>query len=453
MRSLRAHLTAGLTVVLAVVLLGVGAFASRTADRSDRAALDDRLLRTAQLSRATALAAVQEEVPPGDDRLDAVLDATRSSLKLVVADQVVLETGDQLRPAPRLRGGFSTVTADGIRYRALVTSLRDQSLGGLARLELTTSLGPLEARQRDVRRDLALLCAGGLLLGAAGVYLAGAVVLRPLRRLKAATSGIVGDEDLDRRAPENDGPAELRELATSFNAMLARLKRTAVERECALAATRRFTADAGHELRTPLTGVQTTLSSLARHPDAPAEQRARMAADALEQQKRLVALLDGLQALARGDAPPGRAPVDLAEVADSAVAAARERYPGVRWSADLPDEPVIVNGWEPGLRAVVDNLLNNAAIHGRTDGTVWLSVSSGPPVAIRVEDDGPGIPTPDRGRILEPFSRLGIQEAPGSGLGLAIVAQQAAQHGATIEVVDSERLGGARFTVSWRAST
>lgn len=449
MRSLRARLTIGLTAVLGVVLLGVGAFAARTADRSDRAALDERLVRTAQLSRATARAAVQDEVPLGDDRLAAVLDATRSSLKLVVADQVLLETGEPLRTRPRLRSGLSTVTSDGVRYRALVTSLRDKSLGGLARLELTTSLAPLEARQRDLRRDLALVGSAGLLLGATGVFLGSAVVLRPLRRLKAATSSIAGDQDLDRRAPENDGPAELRELATSFNAMLARLNRTAVEREHALAATRRFTADAGHELRTPLTSVQTTLSSLARHPDAPAPQRARMAGDSLAQLKRLVALLDGLQALARGDASPGHTPVDLAEVADSALAAARERYPRVRWSSELPDEPVLVDGWEPGLRAAVDNLLGNAAIHGRTNGTVWLTVSSGPPAAMVVEDDGPGVPEADRKRILEPFSRLAAEEVPGSGLGLAIVAQQATQHGASIEVDEAERLGGARFTVRW----
>jgi signal transduction histidine kinase len=447
--SLRARLTAGLTVVLAVVLLGVGAFAARTAERADRAALDDRLLRTAQLSRATALAAVQEEVPPGDDRLDAVLDATVSSLKLVVADQILLETGAPVRPAPRLRRGFSTVTVDGIRYRALVTSLRDDSLGGLARLELTSSLRPLEARQHDVRRDLALLGVAGLLLGAAGVYLAGAVVLRPLRRLKAATSSIASDEDLDRRAPERDGPAELRELAVSFNAMLARLKRTSSERERALAATRRFAADAGHELRTPLTSVQAALSSLARHPDAPAAQRARMAGDALEQQHRLVALLDGLQALARGDAPAGRAPADLADVADSALAAARERHPRVRWAADLPHDPVVVEGWEPGIRAAVDNLLDNAAIHGRPDGSVLLTVSAGPPPAVVVEDDGPGVAEGERERILEPFARLEATAAPGSGLGLAIVAQQAAQHGAVVRVDDSARLGGARFTVRW----
>ncbi|HEX2087156.1 MAG TPA: hypothetical protein VHF89_15855, partial [Solirubrobacteraceae bacterium] len=68
MRSLRARLTLGLTVVLAAVLLLAGTLAARDVDRSEREALDDRLVRTAELSGATAVAAVQEEVPSADDR-------------------------------------------------------------------------------------------------------------------------------------------------------------------------------------------------------------------------------------------------------------------------------------------------------------------------------------------------------------------------------------------------
>ena len=63
-----------------------------------------------------------------------------------------------------------------------------------------------------------------------------------------------------------------------------------------------------------------------------------------------------------------------------------------------------------------------------------------------VEDDGPGIPEEERGRIFEPFVRLDDDDA-GTGLGLAIVAQQARHHGATVGVERSEALGGARFVV------
>jgi len=277
------------------------------------------------------------------------------------------------------------------------------------------------------------------------VFLASGVLLRPLRRLQGATARVAGAEDLGRRVPEDDGPAEMRSLAASFNAMLARLSRSAADRERALAATRRFAADAGHELRTPLTSVQASLSSLARHPELPAERRTRMLGDALDQQRRLVGLLDGLQALAGGDVAPEETEVDLAEVADAALSAARERHPQVAWQCELPDASVPLRGWEPGLRSLVGNLLDNAARHG--GGTVRLQLRPG---ELSVEDDGSGVPAADRERILDPFVRLGGDGAPpGSGLGLPLVAQQAAHHGASLEVGDSAALGGARFVVRW----
>ncbi len=450
MRGLRGRLTLGLTLVLAAVLAAAGLLAARDVDRTDREALDDRLQRTAELSRATAVAAVQEEVPSADDRLDAVLSATRTSLRLVIGSATLLETGSPPPSRPRLGDGLSTFTAGGERYRAFVTRLRDPGLDGLARLEVITPLTTLERRQAALHRRLELLGLLALVLGAAGVWLASGVILRPLRRLRRATASIAGDEDLSRRVPDGRGPTELRALASSFNAMLARLSGSAADRERALAATRRFTADAGHELRTPLTTIQATLSTLARHSDLPSERRARMAADALEEQGRLVALLDGLQALARADSAPALASVDLAEVVDASLQAARERHPAVRWSARLPDAAVPVAGWEPGLRSLLDNLLANAAHHGRPGGEVRVGLSGGPAPQVVVEDDGPGVAEADRERIFEPFTRLDGSAGPGSGLGLALVAQQARHHGATVEVGRSEALGGARFAVAFR---
>ena len=66
MRSLRGRLTLGITLVLAVALACAGVMVSRYADRSERAALDDFLKRTAALSRDTSVAALQESVPPSE---------------------------------------------------------------------------------------------------------------------------------------------------------------------------------------------------------------------------------------------------------------------------------------------------------------------------------------------------------------------------------------------------
>jgi two-component system, OmpR family, sensor histidine kinase PrrB len=449
-RSLRGRLTFGVLLVLAAVLLAAGVIASHYVDSSERAALDDRLERTAELSRATALAEVQQEIPDRDRRLDAILSATGSSLRLMLGRAALLDTGAPPPQRPRLHLGFQTFASDGDRYRAYVTTLRDESLGGLARLEVITSLAGLEHRQARLDRRLLALGLAALVVAGIGVWLAAELLLRPLRRLRAVASSVARDEDLDRRVPADDGPAELRSLAASFNAMLARLGRSASDRERALEATRRFAADAGHELRTPLTSVQATLSTLRRHPDLPPERRTAMVGDALAEQRRLVDLLDGLQALARGDAGPvEHTDVDLAEVADSAATAATERHPGLDVAAQLPEAPVVIRGWEPGLRLLADNLVENAARHGRPAGRVRVTVvpaNGAAGAALHVDDDGPGVPAAERDRIFTPFARIAGYDGEGSGLGLALVEQQARHHGASVEVADSP-LGGARFTV------
>ena len=266
MRSLRGRLTLGITLVLAVVLAGAGVVVARYVDRSERAALDDRLKRTAELSRETALAAVQRELPSRDRRLDNVLSATGTSLRLLLGRRELLVSGQPApagRPPPR--DGLHTFEAGGERYRSYAIGL--DALGGLARLEVTTRLRPLERRLSALNRRLLAFGVGALLVAGLGVWFAADLLLRPLRRLRAATAVIAETEDLERRVPGDDGPGELRSLAASFNEMLARLGRSAADRERALAATRRFTAAAGHELRTPLTSVQATLSALARHPE------------------------------------------------------------------------------------------------------------------------------------------------------------------------------------------
>jgi two-component system, OmpR family, sensor histidine kinase PrrB len=443
MRSLRGRLTLGLTLVLAVVLSGAGIVVSHYVDRSERSAVDDRLKRTAELSRETALSAVQRELPSGDKRLDNVLSATGTSLRLLLDGRELPAFGTPPPPGgPPPQLGLHTFETGGERYRSYAIGL--DALGGVGRLQVTTRLRPVERKLSALNQRLLGFGAAALLVAALGAWFAADLLLRPLRRLRAATSGIAGTEDLDRRLPEDDGPAELRSLAASFNEMLARLGRSAADRERALAATRRFTADAGHELRTPLTSVQANLSAISRHPEMSEGQRAEMVADALAENRRLVDLLDGLQALARGDAAAvEHGDVEMADLVSVALAAARSRHPRVTWSCELPDQPVVLRGWEPGLRLLVDNLVENAARHG--GGRVSVALYADGP-ALFVDDDGDGVAEDERERIFEPFVRANGTSTPGSGLGLALVSQQVRAHGATISVGESP-FGGARFGV------
>ena len=449
MRSLRGRLTIGITLVLAIAIAGSGIMVSRYVHRSERDALDERLERTAALSRETSVDALQMAIPPRDRRLDDVLSASGTSLRLIVGSTAIRDSG-ATPPSDVIpkRDGLRTISAHGRRYRSYITSVPIPGLGHLARFEVTSPLQPVENRLAALDRRLASIGLAALLLGGLGAWLAATLLLRPLRRLRAATASIAVTDDLDQRVRGDDGPAELRSLAASFNDMLARLGRSAADRERALAATRRFTADAGHELRTPLTSVQATLSALSRHPDIPVAQRTDLVLDALSEHRRLVDLLDGLQAMARGDASPGAiGDVELVEVVAASLDQAASRHPDVTWRSSLPEGSVWLQGWEPGLRLLVDNLLENAARHGRAHGQVLVTVhpaGGGTGALVCVDDDGPGIPEDQRVRIFEPFVRIDATGAAGSGLGLALVSQQARAHAATIAVGRSP-LGGARF--------
>src|SRR6185437_7654041 len=91
------------------------------------------------------------------------------------------------------------------------------------------ALAPLEHRQAQLEHRLLALGLIALVAAGVGVWLAADLVLRPLRRLRTVASSVAEDEDLDRRVPPG-GPSELRSLAASFNAMLARLGRSAADR-------------------------------------------------------------------------------------------------------------------------------------------------------------------------------------------------------------------------------
>ncbi|MFN2557973.1 MAG: ATP-binding protein [Nitriliruptorales bacterium] len=299
---------------------------------------------------------------------------------------------------------------------------------------------------RLLARRITVVSAGVLaLVGVAGLGL-GSLALRPLATLRDAAGRVASTRDLATRLPEGDGPEEVDSLANSLNAMLSRLQQSTAETDRALEASRRFAADAGHELRTPLTSIQANLEVLARSPNLSAGER-QILADVAREHARIVALLDALQTLARGEAATAvaRERLDLTEVIDAAVQRFRARYPRASITFSGPDEVGIL-GWPEGLRVIVDNLLENALRHGRSDGSVDVSLSVEDSwVRLTVDDDGPGIPLDERERVFERFSR-GSTAAPGSGLGLALVAQQAALHGGSTTIGDSPS-GGARVTV------
>ena len=370
---------------------------------------------------------------PGGPPDGGLLEGSGTFVQLAIGGQTVQQRGDVPADPPAVpdEDGFANVTIDGEKWRSLTVA------AGNARLQVLATLEPVEERVADVRGLVLAIGLGALALTALAAWGFTSVAVRPLARLREGAARVSGAEDLGTRLPDDDGPDEVRSLARDLNEMLARLDR-------AMKATRRFAADAGHEMRTPLTGMRTNLDALERNPDLPAEERLALVRAMTAEQERVVRLLEGLQALARGDAAESlpREEVELADLVDAAAYAARRRHPDA--VIDLEDRigDATVLGWPSGLRLLVENLLDNAALHGRPGGRVRVALErDGLQLVVRVDDDGPGIPAADRARVLEPFARGHGTLAPGTGLGLAIVAQQVALHGGSLALGDSD-LGG-----------
>jgi signal transduction histidine kinase len=324
------------------------------------------------------------------------------------------------------------VRAGGESWRTIV-----QVLPAGARLQAAARLAPLEDRERRLRLVVLATLAGALLATALVTRALARLALAPLQRLRGTADEVGKTADLSRRVPAGGGPEEIDALAADMNAMLARLQQASDGREAALTAARRFAADAGHELRTPLTSLEANLATGAT--DA-----------ARRDASRLTALVGQLQALARGEAGPPASleEVDLGELADQVVVAARARHPQCALRLEAPPTGPLVRGEGESLRMLLDNLVENAAVHGRSGGEIVVTAAApeGGEAELLVDDDGPGIPQAERVRVLERFARGEGATGPGTGLGLSIATAQAARHGGSLELSDSP-LGGLRVRV------
>jgi signal transduction histidine kinase len=367
--------------------------------------------------------------------------------RLYAGARLVKQAGDAaagLIPAPH-RVGLESVTVNGRTWRTL-TVLTPQGT-----LQVGERVDSALSNAARTRRLVILLAAAVVALTGAIVWLLAGLALGPLRRLQASAAQVSSTRDLRTRLPHPEGVREVAVLAASLNAMLARLESSAAETDRALQATRRFAADAGHELRTPLTGIQAGVDVLRRNPDIPAAERERILADVSAEQRRLVGLLDALQALARGDVATSGLfeEVDLAELLEEVTASTRRRHPLLDVRVVECPPAAVRRAWPDGMRMLMDNLLENAAVHAGERARVQVALrAAGEELQLSVDDDGPGIPEAERPGAFDRFAR-GSTDAPGSGLGLAIVAQQAALHGGAVEIGDSP-LGGARLTVTLR---
>jgi signal transduction histidine kinase len=310
---------------------------------------------------------------------------------------------------------------------------RESGTQGLDTLQ-AHPLSPVSDAQREVERTFFLV--GGIALVAALLagYLLAARTAAPLRRMASTAARVDAGDLTPRIGPEPAAAIEVRILAEAFDRMLDRLDQ-------AFLLQRRFVSDASHELRTPLTAIRGQLEVLNSDPRPDEVNRVEEVVKA--EMTRIERLVEDLLALARLDegVPLRRADIALEPflrgIAEESPDAVEVGYLSAGTLSADPDR----------LTQVIRNLLGNARRHAGPEGRVALSAAaSGSRVAIRVDDDGPGIAAEERERVFDRFHRSGSardRDAGGSGLGLAIARSLVELHGGRIWVEGSP-LGGAR---------
>jgi signal transduction histidine kinase len=266
-------------------------------------------------------------------------------------------------------------------------------------------------------------------------------MLRPLRTLTATTRRISQDR-LGERVALTGPRDELKELADTFDEMVARL-------ETSFAGQRRFVADAAHELRTPLAIVRTGAEVQLAKRESSVEQWEATGRRMLIATGRAERLLDGLLALARSDSGViAREPHDLAIAAAGALSETDEPAE-LTVSTDLRSAPVI--GDPVLLDRLVRNLVDNAIRHNEPCGWVDVKTRGADGTSVlTVSNSGPVIPAADVDRLFEPFQRLAPERAAGSrslGLGLAIVRSIVQAHDGSVLAVPNDG-GGLTVTVA-----
>jgi signal transduction histidine kinase len=133
---------------------------------------------------------------------------------------------------------------------------------------------------------------------------------------------------------------------------------------------------------------------------------------------------------------------ELAELGDAIVAKDMEV------SFDRRDARCLVAGWEPGLRTLVRNLLDNAVRHNVEGGRIDVSVAvDADAVSLVVGDDGPGIDPALRSAMFTRFRRGEGARGEGSGLGLPLAARIAEVHHATLAMETGRDGRGLRVEV------
>ena len=239
-------------------------------------------------------------------------------------------------------------------------------------------------------------------------------IARPLAALTDRTERFAATQDASGQ-PEPSGPDDISRLQAAHNKMENRISAMLDEKDVMLGAI-------GHDLKTPLTALRVRIESV----EDPA-QRARMAAGIED----ITRSLDDILSLARiGRVNQPAEPAQLGTLVESVV----EEFEDMGEPVTLePPGRIVAPIHITWLRRALRNLISNALRYG---GGAQVSLHrADKAIALRVDDNGPGIPEDQIASMMEPFRRGEASRnraTGGAGLGLTLARAIAEQHGGSL---------------------
>lgn len=324
--------------------------------------------------------------------------------------------------------------------------------GGLF-LENCRDVTELYQSRAEQYRSFTYLMIGMVLVLGVLIYLLTSFLLKPLKRLSAATRQMAAGTSLDVRVPV-DRQDELGDLSRDFNTMAEQLERQVQELKDASQRQEDFIASFAHEIKTPLTSIIGYADLMQSRPVTPDQMQIYLGYIFSEGRRleRLSRKLLDLIVLkkqkfhlrsVRLDTFLGRVGGALSPTLDQAGIALIVRSERITVSME-PDllETMCLNLVDNARKALSQQEQGEIVLEGYHEGDSWV---------IRVSDNGRGIPPEELARVTEAFYMVDKSRARaqgGAGLGLALCQRIAALHGGTLQI-ESTVGRGTCVTVRW----
>jgi two-component system OmpR family sensor kinase len=424
--SLQQRLSVGLSIAIVATGVLAAAVSFWLAYNEAQEFQDDTLRQIAALVDT-------DRLPADGQRSVATLDSDPEERIVVqrLATSPILDSARLALPED-LTTGFHTLDLGTTQWRVYVRSLKSGARIAVAQATQVRSEAARDSAQRTLLPLLVLIPLLSFFSGR--LVRASLAPVRALARVADAQS-----EDRPAALPIALVPEEVTPFVQSINRLLERINRMLDQQ-------RRFIADAAHELRSPLTALSLQAQNL------------RQAGSLETLRERVIPLQAGIERarhlteqllnLARTQAgTTSKTDVDVSVMARELIAEYLPLAEAKNIDLGLDEvAPLSLHASAEALRLILRNGLENGLKYAPDGGEVTLRLlSDHDDAVIEVVDNGPGIPVPERERVLDAFYRMPDAAGAGSGLGLAIAREAANRLGGSLSLHEREQGPGLIF--------